>query len=139
MRLDLGDDPDDGPNLTPLIDVVFLLLVFFLAATTFAKDEVTMDLDLPKSQSGKPKEAAPPLVVVIRKDGALSVDGRVVDEDGLRQRLSAAAARSKDQEVLVRGDVRVHFGAVASVLDACRIAALTKVAIAAAPSDGSPR
>ena len=47
MRLDPGAADDSGFNLTPLIDMVFLLLVFFLSSTTFAKEEIEMDLTLP--------------------------------------------------------------------------------------------
>ena len=52
MRLDPGESEDRAPDLTPLIDMVFLLLVFFLASTTFAKEEVELDLTLPEARSG---------------------------------------------------------------------------------------
>ncbi len=53
MRLDLEDPVEETLNLTPLIDVVFLLLVFFLVSTTFADEQVEMDLELPEAQSGE--------------------------------------------------------------------------------------
>ena len=51
MRLDRSGERDVGINLTPLIDVVFLLLIFFLTATTFSSEEVEMDLELPEAAS----------------------------------------------------------------------------------------
>lgn len=137
MRLDLEDHGDDsGINLTPMIDIVFLLLIFFLAATTFARHEVEMDLKLPESGSGRPAELVHPLVISVLADGRIVLDGREVGFEALRQRLEAAAQRSRDQSVLVRGDRAAPFGAGIQVLDACRSARLTKVDFAALPKDG---
>lgn len=139
MRLELNDAEEDfTPNLTPLIDVVFLLLVFFLAATTFSKEEVELDLELPQASHGKPAEPVEPLVIAVGKDGELFVDGRAVTMEALKQKLAAAARRNKDQEVLIRGDTRVQFGLVAQAFDACLGAALRRVSIAA-EDRGSPR
>lgn len=138
MRLEREDTDEPDLNLTPLIDMVFLLLVFFLAATTFARAEVEMDLDLPRSQAGKSDRETHLLVVNVRRDGSIRVDGREVTADGLRQRLRAAAARNKDQSVLIRGDTSVQFGAVALALDACLGAKLSRVSVAAEP-EGQPR
>jgi biopolymer transport protein ExbD len=136
MRLDANVRPsgEDRLELTPLIDVVFLLLVFFLAATTFARDEVDMDLELPESSSGEASERPHPIVIQVLSDGALTVDGRVVTIEALHQKLRAAAVRDKDQEVLIRGDTRVRFGAVAQAFDACLAASLKRVSIAAQPA-----
>jgi biopolymer transport protein ExbD len=138
MRLEREEPADEVLNLTPLIDMVFLLLVFFLAATTFARAEVEMDLDLPQSQAGKNDHESHLLVVNVMRDGTIRVDGRVMSADGLRQRLRAAAARDKEQAVLIRGDTAVHFGAVALALDACLGAKLSRVSVAAQP-EGQPR
>ncbi len=143
MRLELDDAEEDfTPNLTPLIDVVFLLLVFFLAATTFSKEEVELDLELPQASHGKKEEPAEPLVISVGKEGELFVDGRAVTFEALKQKLTAAARRNKDQEVLIRGDTRVQFGVVAQAFDACLGAALRRVSIAAedrGPGGGSSR
>ncbi|MEZ5965067.1 MAG: biopolymer transporter ExbD [Planctomycetota bacterium] len=138
MRLEREEAQEQDLNLTPLIDMVFLLLVFFLAATTFARTEVEMDLDLPRSQAAKSDRETHLLVVNVRRDGSIRVDGREVTPDGLRQRLRAAAERNKDQSVLIRGDTSVQFGAVAMALDACLGAKLSKVSVAAEP-EGTPR
>lgn len=141
MRLDVGDEEEDYYlNLTPFIDVLFFLVVFFLAATSFAREEdVHMSLELPKSEAGKKAEPGRPLVIDVARDGVLRVDGRTVTVEALRQRLTAAAARSKDQEVVIRGDSQVHFGLVAQAFDACLQASLKKVSIAANPVLGAPR
>ncbi|MHC4921682.1 MAG: ExbD/TolR family protein, partial [Planctomycetota bacterium] len=87
MRLDTGDPDDGGINLTPLIDVVFLLLIFFLTATTFSREEVEMDLELPEAASGEPAAGEQTIVINIGRDGRLVMNGRGVTEEALHQKL----------------------------------------------------
>jgi biopolymer transport protein ExbD len=134
MRLDRADDDEDfGINLTPMVDVVFLLLIFFLAATTFANEEVALDLRLPQAKSGQSGKNEKPLVVNVLADGRLNVDGREVSFEALRQKLQAAGERNAEQAVLVRGDQQAQFGLGVQVLDACRLAKIKKVDFAALP------
>lgn len=134
MRLEFtDDDAPGGIDLLPLLDVVFLLLVFFLAATTFARDEVALDLRLPEARSGAAGAPTRQIVVNVCADGRLVVDGREVSIEGLRQKLAAAAARDREQPVVVRGDTAAQFGLGLQVLDACRLARLTRVDFAALP------
>lgn len=134
MRLDL-DDGDEEPtiNLTPMLDMVFNLLLFFLAATTFAKEEVELDMRLPQAASGQVGGEAKQLVVNVTAEGSLHVDGRAVTLEALRQKLAAAQQRDAKQSVLVRGDRAAQFGVGIQVLDACRLAKITKVDFAALP------
>lgn len=135
MRLDLDDeDRDDSINLTPMIDVVFLLLIFFLAATTFAREEVELDLRLPEASTGTPGGAGKKLLINVLADGRLSVDGREVSMEALRQKLTAAGQRDRELAVLVRGDRQAQFGVGLQVLDACRLAKIQKVDFAALPT-----
>lgn len=134
MRLDPGEPDEGGLSLTPLIDVVFMLLIFFLVATTFAREEVEMDLQLPEAATGD--EGTSHLIVInVKRNGELWIDGRRDTMVGLEQKLKAAARRDKDQEVLIRGDTKAQFGVVAKVLDVCRAAPLTQIAIGAEPGD----
>jgi len=134
MRLDHeGDDDGGGINLTPMVDVVFLLLIFFLAATTFRTDEVSLDMKLPTAKSGDAGKGEKPLVVNLLADGRLHVDGREVTFEALRQKLQAAGLRSAEQAVLVRGDQQAQFGLGVQILDACRLAKIKKVDFAAQP------
>lgn len=137
MRLDADEGDDDfGINLTPMIDMVFLLLIFFLVATTFATDEVQMDLRLPQARSGVEGKNGHVLVVNVMADGRISVDGRDVTLEALRQRLVAEASRNQEQAVLIRSDERGLVGQSLQVLDAVRLARLQKVDFAALPATG---
>lgn len=144
MRLDNGDDraeSSDGSsfNLTPLIDVVFLLLIFFLVSTTLQKEEVEMDLNLPKSKSGTRAKDGKLLVINFTRDGRLIMNGRDVTVEGLHQKLRAAAARDSDQEILIRGDTAASYGLFAKVFDACKQASFRKIRIRALPAGSKQR
>ncbi|GAB4163147.1 MAG: biopolymer transporter ExbD [Planctomycetota bacterium] len=133
MRIDEDEEADFGINLTPMIDVVFLLLIFFLVATTFAREELDMDLRLPEARSGIPDRQGHLLVVNVLADGRITVDGREIGLEGLRQRLRSAAARDPEQAVQIRSDERGMVGATLRVLDAVRTAKLSRVDFAALP------
>jgi biopolymer transport protein ExbD len=112
---------------------VFNLLLFFLAATTFAKEEVAMDLRLPQARSGTESKVGHQLVINVFADSRIAMEGRTVTLEALRQKLEAAIARDKEQAVLVRGDKAAQFGIGLQVLDACRLAKIAKVDFAALP------
>lgn len=134
MRLEDDQDKDGGINLMPLVDVVFLLLIFFLAATTFATEEVELDLRLPEAKSGEAGKSDQQLIINVSVDGTLTMSGRPVTMEALRQKLVAAVARNKEQAVLVRGDKAAQFGVGLQVLDTCRLAKIKKVDFAALPA-----
>lgn len=134
MRHEPSDDSgEEGINLTPMVDVVFLLLIFYLAATTFQRDEVRLDLRLPTAKSGLASKSEQPIVVNVLADGRVHVDGREVTLPALRQKLAAAGERNPEQTVLVRGDQQAQFGLGVQVLDLCRLAKIKKVDFAALP------
>ncbi|MBK8976699.1 MAG: biopolymer transporter ExbD [Planctomycetes bacterium] len=139
MRLELDDIREEAPNLTPLIDVVFLLLVFFLVATTFADQEVEMDLELPQAAHGDEPGDDDLLVIHVQADGTLRLDGREITLAGLQQALRTVAERAGQdgREVLIRGDTHVQLGRVVEAFDACLGASLTRVSIAAEPAGGA--
>ena len=116
--------PSEGPptiELTPVIDVVFLLLIFFLVATTFHRTERELKIALPEAQTGGPISLAlREIVINVRSDGSVVVDGRDVDDAGLRTIVSDAVARNPDQKVTVRGDRAAAYEYVVRVLDACK-------------------
>ena len=100
MRIE-GDEPqseDMSLNLAPMIDVVFLLLIFFMVATTFAEQEKELGLDLPAAESGDvPADAVDEIVVNILADGTVRIGGQDYDSDALREHRTAV--RSHDQQL----------------------------------------
>lgn len=126
-------DAEDEPvlNLTPMIDVVFTLLVFFMLATTFLERERLLDLELPTSSatSGAATKPAQELVINISREGKTWIEGRQVEGTELAKFLADAARRDPRTPVTVRGDRRVYHEEVVHVLDECLRAGLSNLAL----------
>lgn len=112
-------------EITPLIDMVFLLLIFFLVATTFHQAEREMQIALPVASSAGPISATlREIVINIDAEGAIIVSGRPMEADDLRNLVSEAVAANPNQKVTVRGDRNTAYANVVSVLDVCKQAGI---------------
>ena len=123
---------DDAPtlNLTPMIDVVFLLIIFFMVGTKFTELERKITLQVPQVSSAVPLSAAPTKRVVnVDREGHISFDREEVTLDQLKKRLTLARSEFTELGVLVRGDADSAFQNVASVLSACRDAGIDEMGI----------
>jgi biopolymer transport protein ExbD len=131
MHVDDGDGSDELVlNLAPMIDVVFLLLIFFMVATTFAEKEKEMGLDLPQAESGEEAQSKPDEVVInLMRDGRILVSGDEVDRAALIESLTRVARRDPETPVTIRGDKEVFHQHVVGVMDACRIAGLSNLGV----------
>lgn len=117
-------------NLAPMIDVVFLLLIFFMVATTFSEQEKQMDLDLPSAESGE--VAAPEtedIEVYILRDGNLQIEGEIVNHDRMVEIFARAARENPETPVTIRGDRVAQLQVVTDVMDACRVSGLRDIGI----------
>lgn len=130
MRLELGDDGEAALDMAPLIDVVFLLLIFFMVATSFAREEQQLELDLPEAHSGAAGEPARELVLDLLPDGGLRLDGQALSSAELPGRLADLARQDRRRALLVRADRGLEYGRVVAVLDQCRLAGLLNAALA---------
>ena len=124
---------DVGFNMTPMIDVVFQLIIFFLLSSHLAKQETQLPLPLPAAASGTRQAAdnRPRLTVNVLADGTLLVANHPINSNDLaallRERL---AAHGDDLEVRIRGDRGVLYSRVEPVLLACVQAGIWNVAYA---------
>jgi len=111
----------DSLNLTPLIDVVFLLLIFFLVATRFAQDDRELPLQLPSAASAMPMTAEPTeLVINVDSAGQYMIGGERMSIERVEVVLRRSVTDNPiNQIVVIRGDRNVAFQAVVSVLDLC--------------------
>jgi len=117
-------------NLTPMIDVVFQLLVFFMVATTFLDPERELDVDLPEATTGDVvEERLDEIVINVLRDGGFVLGGEPVDRERLSQSLARAAERNPETPVTIRGDRLVHHESIVTVMDACGAAGLFNLAI----------
>jgi biopolymer transport protein ExbD len=108
-------------SLTPLIDVVFLLLVFFLVATRFAQEDRELEVELPTASEARPLTEEPKeLFVNIDKDGNYFVSGQRLAASEVEVALRQAVADNPvNQSVVIRADKRVPFDFVVTVMDLC--------------------
>ena len=123
---------DDEPtlNLTAMLDVMFLLIIFFMLGTRFIDEERKIGLRVPEVVDQGTLTAAPARKEVnVYQDGTITLDKAVVSLDQLTTRLASARRQYSDLGVLVRGDARGEFQNVASVLTACKRAGIQELGI----------
>jgi biopolymer transport protein ExbD len=108
-------------NLTPLIDIIFLLLVFFMLTAHFIEDQA-IDIQLPVAQSSQPSVDDDTVEVVLMPNGELLVDGHTATLDTLEQTLRGALHAPDKRHVRLKGDQSASFGAGVKVIDAARSA-----------------
>jgi biopolymer transport protein ExbD len=130
MPLKTFQDELPALNLTPLIDVVFNLIIFFMVTTTFGEWESNMAVKVPQvKQAGSLAPAPEKRVVSVFRDGRIALDRDVVSLQELTQRLTVVRQRYSGISVVVRGDAEGAFQNVASVLSACREAGISDMGI----------
>jgi len=123
---------DEQPtlNLTPMIDIVFLLIIFFMVGTKFTELERKIGLRVPEvSDNGALTPAPDRKVINIERDGEITLDRAPVTLQELTDQLAFARSQYPDLGVLVRGDARGRFQRVAEVLNACKQADVRELGI----------
>ena len=117
-------------NLTSMIDIVFLLIIFFMVGTKFTELERKIGLQIPEVTDSGPLTAAPEKRVVnVYRDGQITLDRKPLTLEELRKQLSDARSQYSDLGVLVRGDASSAFQRVAEVLNACKQAGIAELGI----------
>jgi len=118
-------------NLTPLIDIVFLLLVFFMLTAHFVKDE-SIAIELPEAQSSSELEDDV-VEVSVDNQGQMRVDGQLVTATTLEAQLRSALDKRENKWVTLRGDRGANLEQAVVVLDAARKAGAASVDIVTTP------
>jgi len=116
-------------NIAPLVDVVFLLVIFFAVSTSFL-DTAGLKLELPMSSSSATREADD-VTVVLAADGSLSLQGERVDEAELGRRLGAELDQVEERIVVLRADKTTPHGDVVRIMDLIREAGAEGLTIGA--------
>jgi biopolymer transport protein ExbD len=130
MPLKTHHDEQPALNLTAMLDVMFLLLIFFVLNTKFLDDERQINLQVPQvTDASKLAAAAQQKTINVYRDGTITLDGASVTLPELPARLAAAHGQSKTLGVLVRGDGHGELQQVADVLTACKQAGISDLAV----------
>ena len=122
-----------GIQLAPLVDVLLLLLIFFLLTWNAARNENELDVKIPKATAAKEKSAPVGDVIVnVKADGNVVVNRRTLNTDELSQLLRNLVQLNTEQAVVIRGDEAGAYKNVVDVLNICSQAGVTNVAFATA-------
>ena len=128
---DWFDELQPSLNLTPLLDVVFNLIFFFILATTIKESQAFLSVSLPYSDQARVQEKEPPstLVITVNENNDIFLNNEKVDEKQLTSKLESEAQSGKVRNVVIRGDARAYHETIVEVLDACAAAHLPQVSV----------
>lgn len=123
-----------GFQMAPMIDIMFLLLIFFMAAAIYAQWETKMDVTVPTASTGvRADRQAGEVIVNIDPDGTVVVNNFTLDLEMLEERLTQVAQLHPDQAIIIRADRTTAHEKVMGVLDTCRQAGIWNIAFASLP------
>ena len=131
MPIKINHDPEPTLNLTPMIDIVFLLIIFFMVGTKFAEMERQIKVELPSVKESAALTQAPvKRVVNVYRDNTIMMDHRPFTVDQLVAELKQAHQEYAETSVLIRGDGEAAFQQVATIMAVCRDAGFERLGIA---------
>ncbi len=118
-------------ELAPMIDVVFLLLIFFIVSWQFARFEEDMDVSVPAAEEKAEEDrSVGEIIVNVRRDGSIVLNGVNVSKAALLEKLQIISKSYPSQAVILRGDVETDFQYIIDVLDQVKKAGIWNVAFA---------
>lgn len=117
--------------LAPMIDVVFLLLIFFIATMQFSQSERELNVSVPVAEEGADAhQTVGEIIVNVRENGEVVVDHTVMSQDQLYAKLTRIAAVHKNQAIRIRGDGKVEYQKIVEVIDVCQKAGIPNISFA---------
>lgn len=129
MHFRRGQEENYSLELTPLIDVVFLLLIFFMVSTVFVDFPKRMDINLPTSKTANDSEVVKSLEIEMTKDKRIYVKGRRTTLARLERRL-VHLKKPQEVKVIIRADRDIPYGEVVKVMGILQAAEITDISIA---------
>jgi biopolymer transport protein ExbD len=123
------EDDDSEVNLTPMLDVVFIMLIFFIVTASFVK-ESGIDVTRPSAATAEKMERGNILVAITSND-QIWIDGRQVDPRALRANIERLYAENPQGSVVIQADKDSKNGLLVKVMDAARLAGVDNVSLAA--------
>lgn len=137
LRPNQKEQPDI--NLTSLIDVVFLLLIFFMISTTF-EESSSLQVSLPEASTDPTEQTQQSVILAIDADGVMALDDQVLpegDENALRSALTEALPQIRRSALVVRADGEVAHRHVVTVMDMAGQLGITNLSIATIKKEGT--
>jgi biopolymer transport protein ExbD len=129
VRRHRSSDQDTELDLTPMLDVVFIMLIFFIVTTSFVK-ESGIAVSTPEAETAQRQESAN-ILIAITEAGDIWIDRRPIDIRALRVQVARLHAENPQGTVVVQSDERAATGLLVQVMDQIRLAGIEKIAVAA--------
>jgi len=130
-----GRAPISDINITPMVDVMLVLLIVFMVAAPLMTSGVP--IDLPQSRAQAMPVQSKPITVTVQPDGALSIDGAAVTLETLVSTVAGLASAGSDERLYVRGDTNAAYGAIMAVMGELASAGYSRIGLVTAPQ-GTP-
>jgi biopolymer transport protein ExbD len=125
-------------QMTSMLDIIFLLLFFFITTSVFSQWEYEIDITLPSAQSGKVPDRLPGEIIInIAKDGRIAVNQQDLTLDALKSRLDRLARYFPGQPVVLRADKETRYEDLIKVVDTCRKADIWNFSMATSEDKAS--
>lgn len=125
------EDDNAEIDLTPMLDVTFIMLIFFIVTTSFVK-ESGLDLNRPSASTAKKKERAS-ILIGISQSGEIWIQKRRVDIRSVRANVERLHAESPEGTVVIQADKLSETGTLVQVMDQVRLAGVESISVAASP------
>ena len=123
-------------QFTAMIDVVFLLLCFFITTSVFSQWEMEVDVVLPTAQSAKMPDRLPGEVIInLSRDGRISVNQQTLTREDLADRLRRLAQFFPGQSVVIRADKQTSYEQLVGIIDLCRLSDIWNISFATAADE----
>jgi len=135
-RTDGGEDSTDAINMTPLIDMMFILLIFFVVTTSFIR-ESAVTVQRPKAATAVPQQNAA-VIVTITADEQIWLNDAAIDIRLLRARLEQMGLANPTRAAIILADVQTSIGLLVNVMDQLRLAGFVNISVAASSAPDTP-
>ena len=131
MKFTSRQPPPIALQLAPMIDILLLLLSFFIISYQFTRSETELNVAVPTAQEGAdPERQRGEIIINILADGTIRVEGISVDLVKLSQKLAPIAVQFKNQPVRIRGDGEVPYQRIVEVIDTCQKSGIWNISFA---------
>ena len=130
MQFRKEEEDNFAMEMTPLIDVVFLLIIFFMVSTVFVDFSRHMDINLPTSKSSVIDEVSKTIEIEMSKDKQISLAGKKTNMLGLEQSLNKLDTKTKKQTAIIRADKVLPYGEVIEVMGLLQKAGIPDISVA---------
>ena len=125
----MNDQEEENIDMTPMLDIVFIMLIFFIVTTSFVK-ESGIEVNKPQASTAK-EDKKTSIIIGIKQSGEIWVDKRPVDIRALRSIVEKLHADTPDGSVVISADTKAHTGVLVSVMDQVKLAGIEKISIGA--------